>query len=214
MQKALPAAQQSPDLAPLLSQMLLFTVRTFRAGRTLEGDFEQLTEKLRKAAQQPREPQPNPEQIKAQAQMQLEQHKQEVQAQQIAHQNELEAQRAQLEAEQQAALERMKMDYDRDKTLAVEKLRAETQIILKQMDIQAASESADKAEGDIEADAATDEAQEQQAESMTQQALMAAIEGFTASMQGFSSVVQDMGRPRKKTLIFDDEGNPTGVVEE
>ena len=64
LQQALPVAQQVPQLAPLMGEIMLFAVRGFKAGRTLESAFEQAVEDLKnqaQQAQQPQEPQPDPE---------------------------------------------------------------------------------------------------------------------------------------------------------
>lgn len=46
MQQAGPLMQTQPDLAPLLLAMLMFTVRTFPAARSLEGEFEKYQEMM------------------------------------------------------------------------------------------------------------------------------------------------------------------------
>lgn len=128
LKEALPVAQSTPEIAPLLVEMLKFGVTAFKVGKSLEGLFDEILDKLRDAAAQPKPPPPpNPDMMKIQAQSQakaqemqqafqldqqranldaqLESHKQEVQAQQNAHQNQLEAQRAQQQAQMDAQLE-------------------------------------------------------------------------------------------------------------
>ena len=41
LNNALPVMQAAPDLVPVMGEMLLFTVRGYRAGRTLETAFEE-----------------------------------------------------------------------------------------------------------------------------------------------------------------------------
>lgn len=57
LQQAVPMVTQSPESIPMVQEMLLFLVRRFRAGRTLEAAIEQTTkliqEKAAQAAQQP-----------------------------------------------------------------------------------------------------------------------------------------------------------------
>lgn len=65
------AIQAPPDLVPLLAEMLMFGMRRFKAGRTLEGVFDETLEKLK----QPKPPAPNPEMLKVQGQQQIEQAK-------------------------------------------------------------------------------------------------------------------------------------------
>ena len=53
----LPLAQAQPALVPVLGEMMMFGVRGFRAGRSLEDEFESVVEKLKDSAQQPQQPQ-------------------------------------------------------------------------------------------------------------------------------------------------------------
>jgi hypothetical protein len=46
-------SRQNPQMGPLLGQMLMFTLRSFKAGRTLENVFEATMKKLEEAAGQP-----------------------------------------------------------------------------------------------------------------------------------------------------------------
>jgi hypothetical protein len=64
MQNALMMTQQAPELLPLAKETMLFTVRAFKAGRSLEEAFEDAFDTL--ANRPPTPPQPDPEQIKAQ----------------------------------------------------------------------------------------------------------------------------------------------------
>ncbi len=54
LQQAVPAAQQVPEIAPLLGSMLMFGIRGFKAGRQLENEFEDALENLTKARENPR----------------------------------------------------------------------------------------------------------------------------------------------------------------
>lgn len=59
--QALPMAQQAPQSAPLMAEMLTFAVRGFKAGRQLEQAFDQfgqMVQEASKAAQGPQEPPP------------------------------------------------------------------------------------------------------------------------------------------------------------
>lgn len=73
LQQALPAIQQSPEVAPLLGQMMLFGIRSFPQGAELEGAFEnaikQLEQALQQKAAQPQQPPPDPKMVVAQAQV-------------------------------------------------------------------------------------------------------------------------------------------------
>ncbi len=67
LEKALPLGQAVPELAAPLGQTLLFVLRTFGAGRDVEGLWEDAIEKMQRAAKNPAPKPPSPEQIKAQA---------------------------------------------------------------------------------------------------------------------------------------------------
>ena len=62
---------QVPQAVPLLGKMLQFAVRGFRVGRDLEAAIDDFTDEMDKMAEQKASapPQPNPEQVKAQAAM-------------------------------------------------------------------------------------------------------------------------------------------------
>lgn len=69
MQQSLPVVQAAPQTAPLVSEMLLFAVRTFSKGRTMESAFEEFARKAQEAAKMAEQapPQPNPaEELKKQ----------------------------------------------------------------------------------------------------------------------------------------------------
>ena len=70
MQGAIMLGQQMPELTPLITEMLMFGVRGFRAGRELEERFEDVMDQINAKASQPQQPQPNPEMIKAQIEQQ------------------------------------------------------------------------------------------------------------------------------------------------
>jgi hypothetical protein len=77
IEKIMGAATQAPQLAPLLGEMLMFGVRGFHIGRTLENAFETTLEQLEKMAQNPPPKPPDPETVKIQGQQQIEQIKQQ-----------------------------------------------------------------------------------------------------------------------------------------
>lgn len=62
---------QQPKTAPFVGEMLKFTAGAFRAGRELGGVIDEFVEQIKQVAVQP--PGPNPEQMKAEAEMQAKQ---------------------------------------------------------------------------------------------------------------------------------------------
>jgi hypothetical protein len=141
LQMAMPAAQASPELVPMLVEMLKFGVTAFKAGKQLEGIIDETADKLRETAkQQAGQPQQPPvelqkiqmqqqaemqklqmqaqiEQAKIQGQMQLEKAKQEYQAQENQLKFQLEDQRNREEKQMELQLEQVKMDSENNKEL-------------------------------------------------------------------------------------------------
>lgn len=111
LQQALPVAQAQPQMTPLLAEMMLFAVRSFKGGRQMEAAFDSTMAAL--ANPQPQQG-PSPEQQQAQAQMQAEQMR--VQAEQ---------QKAQMSAQ----VEQMKAQSDQ----AIAQARAQVDMQIEQM---------------------------------------------------------------------------------
>jgi hypothetical protein len=109
------AIQAPPQLAPLLGEMLMFGVRSFKAGKGMEASLEQFIQQAAEQAKQPKPEQPNPEMLKLQADqqsaqmsMQLEQAK--MQASQQLEQGKFQLEQAKMQATQQAEQMRMQAD--------------------------------------------------------------------------------------------------------
>jgi hypothetical protein len=113
MQTALPVATQSPELTPLLMEMLKFGVTAFKAGKGMEGLIDETADKFRQQAKQMEgQPKPpSPEMQKLQMQQQMEQAK--MQAQSQAKQAEMQAQMQmeQQKMQMQMELEKAKQEY-------------------------------------------------------------------------------------------------------
>lgn len=120
LEKAVQAAQVAPEILPVVTQMLLFGIRGFKVGRELEGTFETFVQAANeRVAQQQANPQPNPEEQKMQAEMQLEQAKAQA-----------EAQRADMDAQ----IKKYQADLKAQTDMQIAQMRAETDIKLKAMD--------------------------------------------------------------------------------
>ena len=109
MQTALPVATQSPELTPLLMEMLKFGVTAFKAGKGMEGLIDETADKFRQQAKQMEgQPKPpTPEQQKMQMQMQVEQAK--IQAQQAKAQQDMQLEQQKMSM--QMELEKAKQEY-------------------------------------------------------------------------------------------------------
>lgn len=132
IQQALPVIQNSPDMAPLMAEMLLFGVRAFKAGRPLEAAFDTLSAKL-SAPPPPPQPQapppPDPEQIKMQGQMQLEQARVQLEQEKMQAQNAIE----QFRAQQAVELEQMKQMAETERAQYKAQLDAQTKLQIAEM---------------------------------------------------------------------------------
>jgi hypothetical protein len=152
MEKALPLAQNAPQMVPMLMELLKFAVAAYKVGKTMEGVIDQAAEQLKQSTANPKPTPPDPVLQKAQLDaqvkqqqgaqtMQLEQQKmqmeaaaraQEQQAQAAIeqHRNELEAQRETMRVQHEAQLAAMKAQSDAAQAAAAE----QTKLILAHLD--------------------------------------------------------------------------------
>ena len=125
LREAIPMVTQAPDTLPMVSEMLLFLVRRYRAGRSLESAVEKamkaLQDKADAAKQQPPKDPPEmmqmqaeqqAEQMRMQAQAQTEQMKMQAQAQIEQGKAQLEMQMHQAKAQADIQLAQMKADFE------------------------------------------------------------------------------------------------------
>ena len=144
--QATQAVQVSPEMAPLYMQMLLFGVRGFKAGRELEGVFETTMQDIDNSIKAKKEqpPEPNPDQIKAQAEaqkaqsdLQIEQAKMQMEQQKAQLDAQIEQQKMQFEqqkAQQEAQLAQWKANLEAETKMAVAQIQAENALKIKSMD--------------------------------------------------------------------------------
>jgi hypothetical protein len=228
MQMALPAAQASPELTPMLCEMLKFGVTAFKAGKQLEGIIDETADKLRDAQKQAEgQPKPPPieiqkvqmqqqaemqklqmqaqlEQVKMQNQMQLEKAKQEYQAQENQLKFQLEEQRNQMDREMEVKVAQMKMMTERN-----------TQVLLAHINngakIEVARIGADESDG---AQAyMTEEAMAQAMEHPMQPIANAIGQGNAQMAQAISALVDTINaqHSRPKQVIRGADGKIIGV---
>ena len=141
MQTAMPIGQSTPELVPLLMEMLKFGVTAFKAGKQLEGMIDETADKFREQAKKMEGQQKPPpveiqkvqiqsqakiaemqasaqiEQQKLQMQMQVEKSKQEAQAQENLVKNQLELERHKTEMQNEAELKKHELDLAANKDL-------------------------------------------------------------------------------------------------
>jgi hypothetical protein len=200
MKEAVPAAQNNPQLAPLLCQMLLFTARSFNAGRQLESDIEVYVDKLRKQAQQPQQPKPNPEMMKIQGQQQIEQAK--IQGlQQMAQIN------AQLDQQKQQAELQAKIQLDaaqKQHEMQIEEFRAQQTMVIEQHKQDAQSQQ-EHALNQIEAQRAQLDAQNKMALEQMRLEHTSVVDMAKAKLQAETSVIVAQINAESKEFASGDE---------
>lgn len=198
MDRALPVTQQVPELAPLMGEMLMFGVRAFKGGRMMESAFDEAMARLN-APKPPEQPQPDPEQMKAEAMMQVEQGKMQLEQAKIQTQGQIE----QFKAQQAKELEQMRQEYES----AREQVRQEAETQRLQMKAQIEAETRLQiAEMQKEDKEETDEPEINLLENIRDMmSQMAESLGNTISMTR-DEIIQMSNTPKKTRLIRDNNG--------
>lgn len=224
------AIQAPPELAPLLGEMMMFGVRSFKAGEAMEASLEQFISQATEKAKQPQQPKPDPEMMKLQAQqqveqgrMQLEQAKMQANAQaeqmrmqadgQVAQlKAQFDMQMAQMKAEQDASLEAQKLEFERWKAeldastkVTVAQIQASTS--LKQATISANAK--DGAEIDEEGNAKPSKA----LSSVVDQVNQKMAELMDMQLQTAEAITAQIKKPRRRVLERGPDGRAIGAVE-
>jgi hypothetical protein len=136
MQTALPVATQSPELTPLLMEMLKFGVTAFKAGKGMEGLIDETADKFRaqaKAAEgQPKPPTPEMQKLQMQAQIKQAEMQMQVQMDQQKMQMEVEFEKAKQEYQAQEnnlkfRLEAERNAADREMELKIAQMKMHTE---------------------------------------------------------------------------------------
>jgi hypothetical protein len=103
------AIQAPPELTPLLGELLLFGVRSFKAGDQMEGAIENAVKQLT-APKPPQQQQPDPQMMAEQAKMQIEQAK--MQMAQQAEQARAQMEQVKAQADSQLAFAKMEQEKE------------------------------------------------------------------------------------------------------
>jgi hypothetical protein len=140
MQTALPVATQSPELTPLLMEMLKFGVTAFKAGKGMEGLIDETADKFRAQAQamegQPKPP--TPEMQKLQMQAQMEQAKMQAQAQAKQAEMQMQVQMDQQKLQMQIEFEKAKQEFQAQENNLKFRLEAERNAADREMELKIA----------------------------------------------------------------------------
>ncbi len=131
IQRVTPTVQLMPEMGPLVGEMMMFMVRGFRAGRSMEDIIEKTMTQLNQKLANPPPPPPDPHMMAAQAKIEGDKAQFQLEQQRAQQQAGLEQQQAQLDATaaaQKHNMELQKMNADmqaaQDKhAMEMEKLR-------------------------------------------------------------------------------------------
>jgi len=125
-----------PEMVPMLAQILKFGVTGFKVGKAIEGDIDQAIDAMKQSAAQPRQPKPDPEMAKVQAQLQGKQ--QEIQFNLQAKQQELamQAQFNEQQAQRDMQLEQWKQRMQAEEVAHQNQLEAQRAALQAQHDQQ------------------------------------------------------------------------------
>ena len=136
LSQAVPAAQATPELTPMLVEMLKFGVTAFKAGKGLEGMIDETADKFREQAKmaegQPKPP--SPEQQKMQMQMQIEQSKIQAKQAEMQMQLQIDQQKMQMQME----LEKAKQEYQAQENQLKFQLEEQRNAMDREMEIKVA----------------------------------------------------------------------------
>lgn len=125
MKDAIPAAQENPQIAPVLLEMLKFGVTRFKVGKQLEGVIDSALDNLKKAAAQPQPQKPTPEQVKAQATIEVNNAKIQAESQTDQQRIALEAQQKDRDAQRDMQVETMKAQLEDQRNRAEQMYQAQ-----------------------------------------------------------------------------------------
>jgi hypothetical protein len=228
LQTALPTAQASPELVPMLVEMLKFGVTAFKAGKQLEGIIDETADKLRETAkQQAGQPQQPPVEIqRAQMDAQAKQQQMQMQAQleQLKMQNAMQIEKAKQEYQAQEnqlkfQLEEQRNAMDRDMEMKVAQMKMmterNTQVLLAHINngakIEVARISSDESDGAMAYMTEMDMAKSM--ESPMQPIADAIGQGNMQMAQAITALVDTINaqHSRPKTVIRGQDGKIIGV---
>jgi hypothetical protein len=107
--------QASPEIMPLVAALWKFSVGAFKIGKTLEGEFDAVIDKTKEAAAQPRQPKPDADMARVQADKETQQAR--IQADQQSNQMKMQAAQQELQAKMQAEAqaEQMRMQAESER---------------------------------------------------------------------------------------------------
>jgi hypothetical protein len=143
LQQAMPVAQASPEMTPVLMEIMKFGISAFKSSQELEGVIDQALDQLKQKMAQPQPPKPDPEMAKMQAQQQLEQMRVQADMQIAQAQAQFEVQKQQFNAQLESAklereqqMERFRAELDANTKIRVAQISHSASMLPEDMDAQ------------------------------------------------------------------------------
>ena len=148
LREALPVAQASPEITPMLVEVMKFGITAFKQSKPIEGALDAALDQLKEKQAQPQQAKPDPEMMKMQAQQASDQARAQadIQAAQAKSQFDAQIQQAKIQADTQ--IEQMKIQaaaqseaqrQQYDAAMAQQKLQTEEQFNRWKTELEAAT---------------------------------------------------------------------------
>ena len=207
VEKAVPMAQQVPEMAPLLGELLMFGVRGFKVGRSVEGAFYDAVEKLMNAGGDDQG---------AQMQQQLMQMQEAMQQQQMQAQQQIEQVQASADLQAKTQIEQAKIAAGQQTeqakmSLEQAKMQAEQVMAAQKLEIERFKVEIDKFKADTDRMKAEQDAQSNAVE-MIKGMMEAEPEMEQEKTDKLDVVITQLSAPKR--VIRDDSGMVTGIETE
>jgi F0F1-type ATP synthase membrane subunit b/b' len=143
LQQAMPIAQSTPEMTPVLMEVMKFGISAFKSSQDLEGVIDQALDQIKQKMAQPQPPKPDPEMMKLQAQQQSEQMRVQADMQIAQAKAQFEAQKQQFDAQLESAklereqqMERFKAELDANTKIRVAQISHSASLLPEDMDAQ------------------------------------------------------------------------------
>ncbi len=112
LKEALPVAQQVPEMAPVLIEVMKFGVAGFKQAAPIEGAIDQALDAMKQKAAQPQPQKPDPEMAKVHAQAQTDQMRAQADAQAAQAKAQIDAQLEQMKMQAEVAMDQQRMQHE------------------------------------------------------------------------------------------------------
>jgi hypothetical protein len=143
LQQAMPVAQATPEMTPVLMEIMKFGISAFKSSQELEGVIDQALDQIKQKMAQPPPPKPDPEMMKLQAQQQSEQMRVQADLQIAQAKAQFETQKQQFDAQLESAklereqqMERFKAELDAQTKIRVAQISHSASLLPEDMDAQ------------------------------------------------------------------------------